>query len=82
MAWYSYVLGAVILVVSLAIIAAVLLQQGHRSGISGAIAGGADTFFSKTKARTMDAKIARFTKYIAILFFVLALVANFIALKG
>ncbi len=76
------IMGILIILVSLFIIAVVLLQQGRRAGLSGAISGGADTFLSKNKARTFDATLARFTKYIAIAFFVLALVANFIALKG
>lgn len=78
----GYILGAFVILVSLAIIFAVLFQQGRRAGINGAISGGADTFLSKTKARTLDAKLARYTKYIAILFFVLAIVANIVALKG
>ena len=81
MAWYEILVGVLVIIVSLAIIAAVLLQQGRRAGINGVISGGADTFLSKNKARTFDATLARFTKYIAILFFVLALVANFIALR-
>lgn len=77
----EYILGAVIILVSIIIIFAVLFQQGRRAGINGAISGGADTFLSKTKARTLDAKLARYTKYIAILFFILAIVANIFALK-
>ena len=76
------ILGIVVLLVSFTIIAIVLLQQGHRAGINGAISGGADTFLSKNKARTLDATLARVTKYVAILFFVLAIVANYLALKG
>lgn len=78
---WEIILGIATILVSLFIIIVILLQQGHRAGITGAISGGADTFLSKNKARTFDATLARFTKYIAILFFVLALVANFIALK-
>ncbi len=78
----GYILGAFVILVSLAIIFAVLFQQGRRAGINGAISGGADTFLSKTKARTLDAQLARYTKYIAVLFFVLAIVANIVALKG
>ena len=78
---WEVILGIATILVSLFIIIVILLQQGHRAGITGAISGGADTFLSKNKARTFDATLARFTKYIAILFFVLALVANFIALK-
>ncbi len=76
------ILGILVIIVSLVIIAAVVLQQGRRAGINGAISGGADTFLSKNKARTLDAFLARFTKYFAIIFFVLAIVANVIALKG
>ena len=75
------VIGIIMLLVSIVIIAVVLLQQGRRSGI-GAISGGADTFLSKNKARTVDAIMARWTKYIAIIFFVLAIVANIIAIRG
>ncbi len=81
MSVWEIILGIAVILVSLFIIVVILLQQGHRAGITGAISGGADTFLSKNKARTFDATLARFTKYIAILFFVLALVANFIALK-
>lgn len=81
MSVWEIILGIAVILVSLFIIIVILLQQGHRAGITGAISGGADTFLSKNKARTFDATLARFTKYIAILFFVLALVANFIALK-
>lgn len=77
MVWYI-ILGVLVLLASLLVIAVVLLQQGHRSGINGAISGGADTFLSKTKARTLDATLARITKYIAIGFFVLILLANLV----
>ena len=77
----EYIVGAAVIIVSIIIIAVVLLQQGRRAGINGAISGGADTFLSKNKARTVDALLARWTKYIAVLFFVLAIVANFIAIR-
>lgn len=72
------IIGILVLLVSIVVIGVVLLQQGHRSGINGAISGAADTFLSKTKARTADAQLARITKYIAIGFFVLVLLANII----
>ena len=73
------ILGIFVIIVSLIIIAIVLLQQGHRAGINGAISGGADTFLSKNKARTVDARLASITKFAAIFFFVLAIVANVIS---
>ena len=78
---FEIILGILVILVSLFIIAVVLLQQGHRSGINGAISGGADTIRSKNKARTVDASLARWTKYVALLFFVLAIVANVLALR-
>ena len=77
----EYIVGAVVIVVSLAIVFIVLFQQGRRAGINGVISGGADTFLSKTKARTWDARLSRMTKYFAIAFFVLAIIANIIALN-
>ena len=53
-------------ILSLAIIAVVMLQSGKSAGLSGAIAGGADTFLSKNKAKSLDAKLAKATKWVAI----------------
>ncbi len=75
------IVGALVLLLSIVIIVIILLQEGHRQGISGAISGGADTFLSKNKARTVDAFLGRWTKYIAIAFFVLIVVANFLSLN-
>ena len=54
----------------------VLAQSGKSAGLSGAIAGGADTFLSKNKAKSWDAKLARWTKWVAIGFMVITLVLN------
>ncbi|GAA6392604.1 preprotein translocase subunit SecG [uncultured Flavonifractor sp.] len=57
----------------LAVIAVVMLQSGKSAGLSGAIAGGADTFLSKNKAKSVDAKLAKMTKWVAILWILLTL---------
>lgn len=75
------ILGIIVILISLAIIAIVILQPGRRAGINGAISGGADTFLSKNKARKWDAVLGRMTKWFAIAFFILAIVANIIALN-
>jgi len=75
------IVGALVLLLSIVIIVVVLLQEGRRQGINGAISGGADTFLSKNKARTVDAFLAKWTKVIAIAFFVLVLLAGFFGLK-
>lgn len=55
------------------LIAVVLLQSGKSAGL-GAISGGADTFLSKNKAKTWDARLAKMTKWVAVAFMVLTLV--------
>ncbi len=66
------------LISGLAVTVVVLFQSGKRSGLSGAIAGGADTFMTKTKAKTWDARLAKMTKWFAIAFVVLTLILNLI----
>ena len=60
------------------LVAVILFQSGKRSGLSGAIAGGADTFLTKSKAKTWDAKLAKMTKWVAIVFVLLTLALNFV----
>ena len=50
------------------------LFQGCKSeGLSGAIGGVADSFLAKNKARTIDAKLARATKWFGAVFLVLTM---------
>ena len=80
MAVHEIILGIVLILLSVAIIVLVLLQEGKSAGLSGAIAGGAETFFGKNKSRTMESKLVLITKLLAISFFVLALVATLLLL--
>ena len=80
MAVHEIILGIVLILLSVAIIVLVLLQESKSAGLSGAIAGGAETFFGKNKSRTMESKLVLITKIIAISFFVLALVATLLLL--
>ncbi len=68
-------------VVALALIVVVLLQHGKQQGLSGAIAGGAETFFGKNKGRTVDVMLKKFTSVVAILFIALSLALTFVASK-
>ena len=80
MAVHEIILGIILLLLSVAIIVLVLLQEGKSAGLSGAIAGGAETFFGKNKSRTMESKLVLITKIVAVSFFVLALVATLLLL--
>ena len=58
------------------LIAVVLIQSGKSAGLSGAIGGMADSFMSKNKAKSLDAKLARATTWVGAVFIVLTLALN------
>ena len=58
---------------SLALIAAVLVQSGNDSGMSGALSGNTETFMSKNNLGGWDKKLAAWTKWIALAWIVLTL---------
>ena len=78
MSIWGYILGALLIVASLIMIFVIILQEGNQQGI-GVVSGGADTFFSKNKARSLDAKLAKATKWVAIAFVAIVLALNIIA---
>jgi len=51
----------------------VLLQSGKEAGLSGALAGGSDTYLSKNKAASLDRKLANATKWVALAWALLTL---------
>ena len=59
------------LLCGLGIILIVLFQSGKSAGLSGAIGGVADSFLAKNKAKTLDAKLARATKWVGAIFLIL-----------
>ena len=72
------IVSIVYFIVSLALVAIVILQSGKSAGLSGAIGGGADTFLAQNKAKSVDSKLAKGTKWVAIAFMVLTLVMCFL----
>ncbi|MEX2461166.1 MAG: preprotein translocase subunit SecG [Paenibacillaceae bacterium] len=71
-------LKILLIIVSLGLITAVLLQKGKSAGISGAISGGAEHLFGKTKARGLDLFLSRLTMTLAGLFIILAILVAYI----
>ncbi len=69
------VLTIVFILVSVALAAIVLLQEGKSAGL-GAISGAAETYWGKNKGRSMEGKLVKITRYLAIAFMVLAVVLN------
>ena len=70
------------LISGLILIAVVLFQSGKSQGLSGAIGGIADSYLSKSKAKSVDAKLAKATKWVGAVFVVLTLVLNCMVAAG
>lgn len=75
---FEYILGGLLILFAVLIIIVIILQEGNQKGI-GVVSGGADTFFSKNKARSIDAKLARLTKFFAAGFVVFVIALNVIS---
>lgn len=85
MSVYEYIIGAILILGALLVIFVVLLQEGRQANV-GVISGAADSFLDKGAARTLDQKLAKWTKVIAIGFFVLVfagmLVSKFLSAEA
>ncbi len=56
-----FALSIVLILLSIGLVVAVLMQSSKDHRLSGAIAGGADTFFGKTKGNTLDKLFSKLT---------------------
>ena len=70
------------LIAALILILVVLFQSGKSQGLSGAIGGIADSYMAKSKARSLDAKLAKGTKWVGAVFIILTLVINCMLAAG
>ncbi len=70
------------LLAALILIAIVLFQSGKSQGLSGTIGGIADSYMAKSKAKSLDAKLAKATKWVGAIFVVLTLVINCMLAAG
>ena len=74
----KYILIALEVLVSVALIVAVLLQSGKEAGLSGAISGNNDSYMGKGKAKSLDKKLASATKWIALVWILVTMGLNLI----
>ena len=72
MSTYEYIIGIILILTALLVIFVVLLQEGRQANV-GVISGAADSFMDKGAAKSLDQKLAKWTKIIAVSFFVLVL---------
>ena len=77
--WWVMPLTIVYVILAIILIAVVLLQSGKSAGLSGSIGGGAETFFGKNKARTLDGMLSKATSIVAVLFIVTSIVLSLFA---
>ena len=75
------VLNVLHVLICIGIIVLVLFQQGKQAGLSGSISGGAETFFGKNKARTMDSLLKKITSVAAIGFLISSLALQYFITK-
>ena len=73
------IVGIILIVMSVFLIIAVLAQSGKEKGLSGSIAGGAETFFGKSKSKDFDKILSLATAIVAIVFAVLVIVMQIVA---
>ena len=69
------------IVLAVLLVAVVLFQSGKSAGLSGSIGGGAETFFGKNKARTLDGMLAKLTAVLAVLFIITSIVLSLFLTK-
>jgi len=76
------VLTVLHLIIAFGLMAVVLFQSSKSEGLSGSIAGGAETFFGKNKGKTMDGVLAKFTVVLAILFVITSVSLSVLSKKS
>ncbi|MDD6571331.1 MAG: preprotein translocase subunit SecG [Thermoflexaceae bacterium] len=70
------VISVIFVLVCMAISVVVLFQEGKSAGLSGTISGAAESYWGKNKGRSMEGKLEKWTKILAVAFFVLAIILN------
>lgn len=69
------VITVIYIIVSLALVVLVLMQEGKSAGL-GAISGAAETYWGKNKGRSMEGTLVKITRILAVLFIVFTVVLN------
>lgn len=74
------ILYIVYIVIAIALTVVVLCQESKQSGLTGAISGAAETYWSKNKSRSKEGILAIVTTILAVLFIGLSLVLDLVVL--
>lgn len=60
-------------IASIALVLVILVQSGKEAGLSGAISGNTDSYLNKSGMGGLDKKLARATKWVALVWVLLTL---------
>ena len=66
----------IFIVLCIALVILVMLQESKNTGLTGTVSGMADTYWGKNKGRSMEGKLVKWTAVLAVIFFVLTIVLN------
>lgn len=75
MAALRIVIQILFILICIVLTVIVLMQEGKSAGL-GAISGAAETYWGKNKGRSMEGKLVKFTKYLAIGFMAISIILN------
>lgn len=68
-------LTIIFILICVALVVLVLMQEGKSAGL-GSISGAAETYWGKNKGRSMEGRLVKLTKWLAVLFMVIAVILN------
>ena len=69
------VLTIIFILASIVLATIVLMQEGKSAGL-GVISGAADTYWGKNKGRSLEGKLEKITKILAVAFMLMAIILN------
>lgn len=75
MATLRIVIQIIFILICILLTALVLMQEGKQAGL-GAISGAVETYWGKNKGRSMEGKLVKITKWLAIFFMLISILLN------
>ena len=79
---YYLILTIIISIVSIGIVIFVVLQEAKSGGLGSEISGGAQTYWTRNKARSKEGKLVKITTVLAVIFFIAAILLTISAFTG
>lgn len=72
------IITVIYVIICIALVTVVLMQEGKSAGLSGSINGVADTYWGRNRGRSMEGALEKFTRILTAGFVVLSVVLNLI----